>query len=90
MPIAYLIRTPGPQGGQPLHVYHLHLAGAPYSLCGNATEGPKWRSIADLAAFLNTPEGKFVRTKRVCAICAALQKPYLDVEAANARVDTTP
>ena len=85
MTIAYLIQRRGKGVKQARCVYHLHLAGAPYSLCGNATEGPKWRSIADLASFLSTPEGHFVRTKRMCALCAALQKPYLDVEAANAR-----
>jgi hypothetical protein len=87
MPIAYLIQSRGKGTHTPRCVYHLHLSGAPYSLCGNATEGRKWRSIADLAAFLNTPEGLFVRTKRMCALCAALQKPYLDVAAANARVE---
>jgi hypothetical protein len=76
MPIAYLIQTRGVGVTTKRRVHHLHLDNEPDALCGHARVGDNWRSVGDLASFLRTPEGLFVRQKRLCAICAALRKPY--------------
>ena len=76
MSIAYLIQTRGNDVTTARRVYHLHIDSEPDSLCGRVVLGPSWRSVSDLASFLHTPEGLFVRQKRCCAICTALRAPY--------------
>jgi len=89
MPIAYLVQIRGHGYTQKRHVYHLHVTDNPLSLCGHVAVGPNWQSVGDLASFSFTPEGLFVRRKRLCAICAALRQPYERLDQARHKGEET-